>query len=1005
MRLKTHRSLFTALFAAGLAFSALAQENSAFVQPGLDYRLAGDMFHSKNTGSARQLYSELSSDLTIDDPELTTSAEFREAVSAAELKNGDAPARIENFIEKYPESAYTGEASLYLGKIYFSDNKYKDAVKAFQQVDISGLSKPAREELYFMMGYCQLKTGDISSAKAYFQRVSNQKSDYYTQSKYFLAHIDYSQKNYQQALKGFEEVEHDRRYQKIVPLYKIQIYCYLGDNEKIMELGPSLIDDAGNTNKAEVARITGNAFFNTGDFVNAAKYLAIFEQNNHKSLSREDNYVLGFVDFKAGKYQDAISNFQKAVKQNDEISQNASYYLGVCYNETNQKKYAANAFLAAYKNGFDKELTEESLFNYIKISLETPSNPFNESISLLENYLKEHPETKRKDEGYDYLSRLYLSSRNYKQALQSMESISNKNPQMQAAYQKVLFYRAAELFNSMDPDGAMELYEKASKITSDELIREESLYWMGEIFYNKANYWASIKYYKDFLNAKQAKKSALYPLAQYGLGYSYFNREEYPEAIAQFSKFLESSGNTDPKLASDANLRLGDAYFISKQYDKAIANYDKVILAKEANMDYALYYKALSEGAKGDFNRKAEILKVLVNNYPKSGYIDDALYETALAYILLNQENQALIYFDKLIQGFPSSGKAIQSALRKGFIYFNRNDYDLAISSFKTVIEKYPGTQESQEALAALKNIYVETGEVDKYYAYAKGLNFAVVNASEEDSLSYEVAEKYYLEGRCDQAIRSFAKYLESFPEGAFAVNATYYQSDCYLKSNQVTTALDGFKKVAGMPRSKFTEPALATASGIEYSSGNFAAALPLFEQLETVAEDPDNTMAAITGQMRCHFKVENYSSSIMAAQKLLGTGKASTDLTNEIHYVLGKSYLAQNDLTMAESEFTLTSKLKGTEKGAEAAYYLAEIAFQTNRLSEAENRIYALSENFAAQDYWVAKGFILLADVFIKNGNEFQARETLKSVIDNYQGPELGEIARQKLNALGTEQ
>jgi len=155
---------------------------------------------------------------------------------------------------------------------------------------------------------------------------------------------------------------------------------------------------------------------------------------------------------------------------------------------------------------------------------------------------------------------------------------------------------------------------------------------------------------------------------------------------------------------------------------------------------------------------------------------------------------------------------------------------------------------------------------------------------------------------------------------------------------------------------------------------------------------------------MRCNFRTGNYSSAALAAQKLLSTGKASTDLTNEIHYVLGRSYLAQNDLTMAESEFIFTSKLKGTETGAEAAYYLAEIAFQTNRSTEAEERLYALSENFAAQDYWVAKGFILLADIFLKNGNEFQARETLKSVIDNYKGPELVEIAKQKLNALGNE-
>jgi TolA-binding protein len=54
---------------------------------------------------------------------------------------------------------------------------------------------------------------------------------------------------------------------------------------------------------------------------------------------------------------------------------------------------------------------------------------------------------------------------------------------------------------------------------------------------------------------------------------------------------------------------------------------------------------------------------------------------------------------------------------------------------------------------------------------------------------------------------------------------------------------------------------------------------------------------------------------------------------------------------------------------------------------------------------YWVAKGFILLADTYVARGNVFQARETLKSVIDNYPGKDLKELAKQKLQQLPKEQ
>ncbi len=1002
--MKTTRVFLPILLILSMQHPGLAQENAAFQQPASDFKLADEMFRHKNMGQARQLYHEISTDKTHADADIQAGAMLREAITAAELTNLDAPALLMDFAEEYPENAQAGEVNLYLGKIYFRDNKFKDAVSALQKVKVSNLNKSGREEYYFMMGYSQLKTGDVNSAKAYLQRISDAKSPYYSQSKYFLAHIDYTQGNYTQALKAFEDLEYDKRYEKVIPVYKIQIYHYLGDYEKIMTLGPALLESPNLTNKAEIARITGNAYFNTGDFANAAIYLNIFEKANRKPLSREDHYLLGYVSYKAGEYKNAIDNFQKATKQDDALSQNASYYLGVCYNETGQPKYAGTAFLAAYKNGIDKELAEEALFAYIKINLESPGNPYNESISLLESYLKANPGSGRADEGYGYLSALYLSSRNYKQALTSIETIGSKNAKMQEAYQKILFYRAAELFNMEDLEGSKELYTKSSEMTSDEMVRVESLYWIGEIFYLQQNYWAAIKYYKDFLGSKQAKKSTLYPNASYSLGYTYFNKKEYADAITYFNKFLETGYVTDKKLVSDAYLRLGDAYFISKQYDKAITNYDKVITANESSMDYALYHKALSEGARGDFNRKIDVLKVLISTYPRSTYNDDAYYETALAYILLNQENQALTYFDKLAQLYPTSSKAIQANLRKGFIYFNRNEFSQAIQSFKTVTEKYPGTQEAQEALAALKNIYIETGEVDQYYAYAKSLSFAEVNASEEDSLNYEVANNYYLQGKCQQALGSFQKYLDSFPNGAFVSDALYFQAECRLKSNELPQALEGFKKVAEKPRSRFTEPALATAASLEYSAKNYAAALPLFEQLETVAEDPDNVIASLTGQMRCHFLTGNFAAAALAAQKIQSTGKVSSSLADEIHFTLAKCYLAQSDLTLAESEFIHTAKLAGTENGAEASYYLAEIAFQTNRTGEAEERVYSLSEKFAAYDYWVAKGFILLADIFVKNGNNFQARETLESVIENYKGPELGEIAKAKLNALGNE-
>ena len=67
-------------------------------------------------------------------------------------------------------------------------------------------------------------------------------------------------------------------------------------------------------------------------------------------------------------------------------------------------------------------------------------------------------------------------------------------------------------------------------------------------------------------------------------------------------------------------------------------------------------------------------------------------------------------------------------------------------------------------------------------------------------------------------------------------------------------------------------------------------------------------------------------------------------------------------------------------------------------KYDEAENKVFDIADNFSKYDYWVAKSFIALADVYVAKENYFQAKETLRSVIDNYKGNDLKQEARAKL-------
>ena len=55
---------------------------------------------------------------------------------------------------------------------------------------------------------------------------------------------------------------------------------------------------------------------------------------------------------------------------------------------------------------------------------------------------------------------------------------------------------------------------------------------------------------------------------------------------------------------------------------------------------------------------------------------------------------------------------------------------------------------------------------------------------------------------------------------------------------------------------------------------------------------------------------------------------------------------------------------------------------------------------------YWTARSFIILSDVYVAKDNDFQAKETLKSVIENYPHDEMNHSgivneAQEKLNVI----
>ena len=986
------------------SFQSVAQKTIIFEDPINSYNNALELFQQENYGAAAVLFNKVRNEINDPTNSLSENSLYYSTISAVYLGDKSALKKVENFKNEYPESSWLPAIYFELGNLYFTTKKYRNAIKAFHDVKPNQLSKEQRQEYFYKLGFSELQLGKEDAALKSFAKVNDPKSTFAGPADFYTAHIHYTRGDYEDALKGFKALENDRQYKKYIPNYLINIYYELGENQKVIDEGQVYLDKANNKTKGEIAGLIANAYYNLGNYEKSLEYFDLYERIIRKEISPATQYRIGYVKFLNARYKAAIYNFQEASKGDAKYTQNAWYHLGFCYLNTDQPKFAQSAFLKAYKLSGDKKLETDALYNYVKITIQLGSDPYNDPVEIVQEFIQKNPDLARIDEAYDLLAQLYLTSRKYDAALASIEKTRNPNTKLQSIYQQIAYTQGVEYFNLGKFDQAINYLEKSLYYTPNQQLAANSTFWYADALYRQKQFSRASKKYWSFLQMQGSIKNPLYANALYNQGYTFFNLKQYKNAITYFNKFLAQK-STNIKLVNDAKLRLADSYFISTNYTEAMKWYEQVIKNGNGEEDYAIYQKAFCYGAQGQFDAKINTLLLLVKGYRGSPLYDDALYEIASTSLILKDQRSAIVYFDKLVKEKPRSSLAKRALIKMGFIYYNGNQYDQAIKNLKLVIDKYPASLEATEALKTLQNVYMDMGQVENYFAYAKGLDFIQVSTSEEDSLTFVTGENYYAGNDCNDAIPAFKKYLQQFPNGGFVLSAYNYLSLCYEEQDMLDEALVYYQKIIAFPENQFTAKALLKAARFEFDNKNYTEAQQYYEKLNQTAEDPGMILEARDGSMRSSYLMEDFRKAKQFADQLINTPNASDEQLVFAYYIAAQTNLKLNNIAEAEKYFSLTNEMTSNELGAESLYQLALISFNRDQLDEAESLIYSLPENYPGSDFWIAKAFILLADIYVARDNVFQAEQTLESVIANYPGEDLKEIARQKLKVIKPEE
>jgi len=297
----------------------------------------------------------------------------------------------------------------------------------------------------------------------------------------------------------------------------------------------------------------------------------------------------------------------------------------------------------------------------------------------------------------------------------------------------------------------------------------------------------------------------------------------------------------------------------------------------------------------------------------------------------------------------------------------------------------------------------VEMNNIDAYFSYARNLGEGShITTSEQDSLTFMAAERLYMSGNSGAASQ-LQQYLQQFPNGSSATNAHFYLAELLYKEGNYSRANEHYLYVAMQPNNIFTEQALSRSSELIFNAGRYEEALQYFNRLESVANSKWNILKALAGQMRCYFELKNHKEAIQSANRVINHESVNEAWVREANYIAGKSYYLLGNYSAALSPLKLVAGDTKLKQGAEAKFLIADIFYKQNQKKEAENEIMDFISNGTPFQFWLGKSFLLLADIYLDRRDIFQAKHTLRSVVENYgiEGDGIKAEASQKLSII----
>lgn len=700
----------------------------------------------------------------------------------------------------------------------------------------------------------------------------------------------------------------------------------------------------------------GNYFFEQGDYARAVDYLKKSPKSDveaqyrlaisHFSLQdytealnifneikggSSDNavsasYYAGIINFRAGRYPEAIPDFKKA-------EQSAAYRSEIpgwlAHSYYRQGKFAemlayTEPLLREKNSGRKLEdvalLTAEVYFqqaNYEKASsyytiyknyksggmLAAVAYRYGYSLYKTDQFAPAAEQLKNvaavRDTLGQYASFIlgvcYLKANNPNYALGAFDQ-ARKSNYNKSVTEDSDFNHAKVLLDLNRGNEAIKAFEGFLAKYPDSKYEDEANELVSEAYLSSNNYQAALAYIEG-LKRRSTRTNSAYQRIAFNQAVKMYNDERYIDAIPYFDKSLTTPVNAETKYA--ANFWKAEALSADKKYSEAIPMYQSIIASVDNTtpnlsdlQNRSRYALAYSYYNTKEYDKANKLFREYADRMKSSG--DSQAYQDAVVrlgdtFFAAKNYDQALKYYDQAISGNRSDRD--YAMYQKGLVLILKGNEAGAKSAFQKVQSDFPQSLYFDNAIYQEANIDFSGGRyIPAITGFTKLLNDRpqsplVPAALLKRAVAFQNTTNH--EGAIAD-YRNILKNHPTVPQSKDALAGIQEELNEVGRPEEFTQILNDYQR---------TNPTDTSIIGLEYES-----AKSLF-----YGEKYDKAIVALSEYVRKNpTSVESYEAKYLIAESYLKLGDKLQALTYYYQVIRDRKYKSLNKaiLKAAELEF-----------------------------------------------------------------------------------------------------